>query len=35
MDARIEFYKAAFVQQGNGFYISVFVGTSRYQYGQG
>ena len=35
MDPRIEFYKAAFLQQGNGFDIPVFVGTSRYQYGQG
>ena len=35
MDPRIEFYKAAFVQQGNGYDIPVFVGTSRYQYGQG
>ena len=35
MDTRIEFNKAAFLQQSNGFDISVFVGTSRYQYGQG
>ena len=35
MDPRIEFYKAAFIQQGNGFDIPVFVGTSKYQYGQG
>ena len=35
MDPRIEYYKAAFLQQGNGFDIPVFVGTSRYQYGQG
>ena len=34
MDPRIEFYKAAVLQQGNGFDIPVFVGTSRYQYGQ-
>ena len=34
MDPRIEFYKAAFLQQGNGFNIMVFVRTSRYQYGQ-
>ena len=35
MDPQIEFYKAAFLQQGNGFDITVFVVTSRYQYGQG
>ena len=35
MDPRIEFYKAAILQQGNGYDIPVFVGTSRYQYGQG
>ena len=35
MDPRIEFYKAAFSQRGNGFDIPVFRGTSRYQYGQG
>ena len=35
MDPRIEFNKAAFLQQGNCFDIPVFVGTSRYQYGQG
>ena len=35
MDQRIEFYKAAFSQRGNGFDIPVFRGTSRYQYGQG
>ena len=35
MDSRIEFYKAAFSQRGNGFDISVFRGTSRYKYGQG
>ena len=35
MDLQIEFYKGAFLQQGNGFDIPVFVGTSRYQYGQG
>ena len=27
---RIEFYKAAFLQQGNDFDISVFVRTSKY-----
>ena len=35
MDPRIEFYMAAFSQQGNGFDCPVFRGTSRYQYGQG
>ena len=35
MNTRIEFYKAAILQQGNGFDIPVFVGTSRYQYGLG
>ena len=35
MDQRIEFYKADFLQQGNGFDIPVFVGTYRYQHGQG
>ena len=35
MDPRIEFYKAAFSQRGNGFDFPVFRGTSRYQYGQG
>ena len=35
MDSRIEFYKAAFSQRGNGFDIPVFRGVSRYQYGQG
>ena len=35
MDPRIEFYKAAFSQQGNCFDIPVFNGTSRYQHGQG
>ena len=35
MDPQIKFYKAAFIQQGNSFDIPVFVGTSRYQYGQG
>ena len=35
MDPRIEFYKAAFSQTGNGFDFPVFRGTSRYQYGQG
>ena len=35
MDPRIECYKAAFPQRGNGLDIPVFRGTSRYQYGQG
>ena len=35
MDPRIEFFKAAVLQHGNGFDIPVFFGTSRYQYGQG
>ena len=35
MDPRIEFYKAAFFQNGNGFDFPVFKGTSRYQYGLG
>ena len=35
MDPRIEFFKAYFSQRGAGFEISVFRGTSRYQYGQG
>ena len=35
MDPRIEFYKAAFSQRGNGFDYPVFRGTSRYQYSQG
>ena len=35
MDPRIKFYKAAFLQQGKSFDIPVFVGTSKYQYGQG
>ena len=35
MDSRIEFYKAAFSEKGNGFDFPVFNGTSRYQYGQG
>ena len=35
MDPRIEFYKAAFFQQGRGFEFPVFRGTSRYQYGAG
>ena len=35
MDPRIELYKAAFSQRGNGFEIPVFRGSSRYQYGQG
>ena len=35
MDPRIEFFKAAFSQRGNGFDIPVFKGTSRFHYGQG
>ena len=35
MDPRIEFYKAAFYQRGNGFDIPMFRGVSGYQYGQG
>ena len=35
MDPRIEFFKAAFSQKGNGFDFPVFRWTSRYQYGQG
>ena len=35
MDPRIEFYKAAFSQNSNGFDFPVFRGKSRYQYGQG
>ena len=35
MDPRIEFYKTAISQRGNGFDFPVFRGTSRYQYGQG
>ena len=35
MDQRIEFYKAVCSQRGGGFDISVFRGTSRYQYGHG
>ena len=35
MDPQIKFYKAAVLQQGNGFDIPVFGRTSRYQYGQG
>ena len=35
IDPRIEFYKAAFSQRGNGFDIPVFRGVSKYQYGQG
>ena len=33
MDPRIEFYKAAFSQQGRMFVIPVFKGTPKYQYG--
>ena len=35
MDQRIEFYKAAFSQRGNGFDFPLVSGTSRYQYRQG
>ena len=35
MDPRIEFYKAAFSQGKNGFYLLAVKGSSRYQYGQG
>ena len=35
MDPRIEFYKAAFSQRGNGYDIPVFRLVSRYKYGQG
>ena len=35
MYPRIEFYKAAFFQKGNGFDFPVFKRKSRYQYGQG
>ena len=35
MIPRIEFYKAAFSQRGNGFDFPVFREASRYQYGQG
>ena len=35
MDPRIEFYKAAFSQGGNGFDLPVFRGNFSYQYGQG
>ena len=35
MDPRLEFYKAAFSQKGNGVDFPVFRGKSRYQYGQG
>ena len=35
MGPRIEFYKAAFSQRGNGFDIPMFKGVYRYQYGQG
>ena len=35
MDTRLEFYKAAVIQRGDGFEIPVFRGSSRYQYGQG
>ena len=35
MDPRIEFYKAAFSQKGNGFDFPVFRESSSYQYGQG
>ena len=35
IDSQIEYYKAAFSQQGNGFDCLVFRATFRYQYGQG
>ena len=35
MDKRIELYKPALSQQNNGFDISVFRGTSSYQFGHG
>ena len=35
MDPRIELYKAAFSQKGNGFDFPVFRETSRYQYNKG
>ena len=35
MDQQIKLYNTVYLQQGNGFDIPVFVGTSRYQYGQG
>ena len=35
MNPRIEFYKAAFSQRGNGSELPLFSGTFRYQYGQG
>ena len=36
MNPRFEFYKAAFsTKTGNGFDVSVFRGTSKYQFGQG
>ena len=35
MYPRIEFYQTAFSQRGNGFDFLVFMGISRYQYGQG
>ena len=35
MDPRIEYYKAAFSQKGNGIDFPVFRWSSRYQYGQG
>ena len=35
MDPRIEFFEAAFSKRGNNYDIPVFMGTSRYQYGQG
>ena len=35
MDSQIKYYKAAVLQQRNGFDIPVFVGTSRYQNDQG
>ena len=35
MDPRTEFFKAAFFKQKNSFDFPLFMGTSRYQYGQG
>ena len=35
MDPKIEYYKAAFSQNGNGFDFPVFRETSRYYYGKG
>ena len=35
MNLKIQFYKAAFSQKGNGFDFPLVKGTSRYQYGHG